>query len=238
MLRSIIQFITDPANQFVFETLRTIELAVVPTLLAMVIAIPLGILFAQRPVPAFVATNTSNLVRAIPTLAFLAAVVPILGIGLRPSIVALTAIGVSPILLNTIAGLQGIDPAVTDAGRGMGMTSLQVLTRIQIPLVLPVIAAGVRSAAVQIVATTPLAALIGGGGYGDYIIGGIGLLADRTELLVGAGGVAALALVTEFGVAAVQRAVTPVGLRISAEQEFAEVQPETSEAAQDQRAAA
>ncbi len=146
--------------------------------------------------------------------------------------------GVSPILLNTIAGLQGIDPAVTDAGRGMGMTSLQVLTRIQIPLVLPVIAAGVRSAAVQIVATTPLAALIGGGGYGDYIIGGIGLLADRTELLVGAGGVAALALVTEFGVAAVQRAVTPVGLRISAEQEFAEVQPETSEAAQDQRAAA
>jgi osmoprotectant transport system permease protein len=238
MLHSIIQFITDPANQFGFETLRMIELAVVPTLLAMVIAIPLGILFAQRPVPAFVATNTSNLVRAIPTLAFLAAVVPILGIGLRPSIVALTAIGVSPILLNTIAGLQGIDPAVTDAGRGMGMTSLQILTRIQIPLVLPVIAAGVRSAAVQIVATTPLAALIGGGGYGDYIIGGIGLLADRTELLVGAGGVAALALVTEFGVAAVQRAVTPAGLRVSAEQELAEAQPDTSEAAHDQPAAA
>lgn len=238
MLNAIARFISDPTNQFTFETLRTLQLSYLPTLLALVISLPLGILFAQRPFSAFVATNTSGLVRAIPTLAFLAAVVPILGIGLTPAIVALTAVGVPPILLNTIAGLRAIDPAVVDAGRGMGMTRLQILVRIEIPLVLPVIAAGVRSAAVQIVATTPLAALIGGGGYGDYIVQGIGLLADRSPLVVGAGSVAVLALVTEFGLAGVQRAVTPAGLRVAVggDLDIAEATPSPTQ--RDQPAAA
>jgi osmoprotectant transport system permease protein len=104
---------------------------------------------------------------------------------------------------------------VVDAARVMGLSPRQILTGIQIPLVLPVIAAGVRNAAVAIVATVPLAALIGGGGYGDYIIAGINLL-EIPQLLVGAVAIGLLAILTELALAAVQRAVTPAGIRVSA----------------------
>ncbi len=130
-----------------------------------------------------------------------------------PTVVALTLLGIPPILLNTIAGLRGVDPAAVEAARGMGMTAWQVLARIRIPLVMPVIAAGVRTASVQIVATVPIAFLIGGGGYGDYISQGLNLL-QTVPLLVGAGGIALLALIVEIGLAAVQRAVTPAGLQV------------------------
>jgi osmoprotectant transport system permease protein len=151
--------------------------------------------------------------RAIPTIAFLAAVIPLLGIGFTPTIVGLTLLGIPPILLNTIAGLRGIDPATIDAGRGMGMTWWELLRRVRIPLVLPVIAAGVRTSVVQITATTTIAGLVGGGGYGDYITYGLDLV-QTPPLLVGAVSVALLALIAELGLGAVQRAVTPAGLRV------------------------
>lgn len=213
-MQSILQFMSDPQNQFGAETRSTLVLALVPILLSIVIAIPLGVLVERRPVVAFLAANASGLVRAIPTLAILVAALTVfnLGIGFKPAVLALTVLGIPPILLNTIAGLRGIDPATTDAARGMGMTAWQVLTRVRIPLTLPVIAAGVRTGAVQIVATVPLAALIGGGGYGDYILEGINLL-QTPPLIVGSVGIAALALIAELGLAWAQRAVTPAGLR-------------------------
>jgi len=214
VLQQIIQFITNPQYQFAQETLTTLELSVVPILLAIVIGITVGILVAQRRVAAFLAANLSGLARAIPTLAFLAIALPYLGIGFWPSVVALTALGIPPILLNTIAGLRSIDPAIIDAGRGMGMTSVQMLTRIQIPLVLPVVSAGVRTSAVQIVATVPLAALIGGQGYGDYITLGLSGEAHNTELILGALAIALLALLVELLMATAQRAATPAGLRV------------------------
>ncbi|MGH2516702.1 MAG: ABC transporter permease [Ktedonobacterales bacterium] len=213
MLQQVIQFVTAPRYQFAQQTLTTLKLSAVPILVAIVLGIGVGIIVAQRPIGAFIAANLSGLARAIPTLAFLAIAEPFLGIGFTPSVVALTALGIPPILLNTIAGLRGIDPATIDAGRGMGMTSMQVLTRIQIPLVLPVVAAGVRTSAVQIVATVPLAALIGGGGYGDYITLGLSGEAHQTELILGALAIALLALLVELLMAAAQRAVTPPGLR-------------------------
>lgn len=212
MLSDILRFIAAPENHFAEETLTYLTLCFVPIAAAIFISIPLGVLVAQNQTLAFVAANTSGLARAIPTLAFLAAAIPILGIGFRPSVVALTVLGIPPILLNTIAGLRGIDPAATEAGRGMGMTRGQLLWRVQMPLVLPVIAAGVRTSAVQIVATAPLAGLIGGGGYGHYIYQGLELRLP-VALVVGAGGVAILALIVEFGLAGVQRAVTPAGMR-------------------------
>lgn len=223
MLQQVVQFVTSPRYQFAQQTLTTLKLCIVPILLAIIIGIVVGILVAQRPVAAFLAANLSGLARAIPTLAFLAIALPYLGTGFKPSVVALTALGIPPILLNTIAGLRSIDPATIDAGRGMGMTSMQVLTRIQIPLVLPVVAAGVRTSAVQIVATVPLAALIGGDGYGDYITLGLSGEAHQTELILGAIAIALLALLVELLMAAAQRAVTPAGLRagstLSAEME-------------------
>jgi osmoprotectant transport system permease protein len=212
MLRDMLDFITDPRNDFTGESVTYLKLCIVPIALSILIGIGGGVLVARRPLLAFVFTNISGLARAIPTLAFLAAALPYLGIGFTPSAVALTVLGIPPILLNTIAGLRGVDPAVVDAARGMGMTPRQVLIRVQTPLVLPVVAAGVRTSAVQIVATAPLAALIGGGGYGNYILQGINLL-RTVPLLVGSISVALLALAVELGLAAVQRAVTAEGLR-------------------------
>lgn len=221
-MQQAIQFITNPQNRFGMETAVTLKLAIVPIVLAILISIPLGILVAQRPFAAFLAANLTGLARAIPTLAFLFIVLPYLGIGFRPSVVALTALGVPPILLNTIAGLRGIDPAAIDAGRGMGMTQRQVLARVQIPLVLPVVAAGVRTAAVQIVATVPLAALIGGQGYGDYITAGLSSEAHTADLVVGSVAIAVLALLVEGVMASLQRLATPAGLRANVAQPSAE----------------
>jgi len=221
-LQEMLRFIQDPANQFAYRTQQTLLICITPILLSMLIAIPIGILVARRPLGAFIATTLSGLGRAIPVLVLLVVMVLLhVGIGFKPAVIALTLLGIPPILLNTIEGIRSIDPAVVDAARGMGMTQRQILARIQIPLMLPVLAAGVRTAAVQIVATSPLAAIIGAGGYGEYILAGISNLADPTELLVGATSVAALALATEFGLAALQRAVTPAGVRAEASAENA-----------------
>ena len=205
-------FIQNPANAYGEHLWTTILLSVYPIVLAFVIALPLGILTARRPIAAFLSANLSGLARAIPSLVFLAIMVPIVGIGFTPSVIALTLLGIPPILLNTIAGLQGIDPASIDAARGMGMTRLQILGRVEIPLVLPVIAAGVRIAAIQIVATTPIAALIGAGGLGDYILAGVNIL-DYVQAAAGALGIIALALLTEALFALLQRVLTPAGIR-------------------------
>ncbi len=216
-LSGLWQFIQNPYNDYSGHTQTFFALCLVALFWALIIAIPLGILSAQNRSLAFVATNISGLGRAIPTIAFFGFAVstPWLGIGFKPAVISLIVLGIPPILLNTIAGLQSIDPAVVDAARGMGMTRLQSLLRVQLPLVLPVIAAGVRTSAVQIVATAPLAAIIGAGGYGDYILGGIGLISliGPAEALAGVIPVIALALITEYGLAALQRALTPKALR-------------------------
>lgn len=213
MLHTVIQFITDPQNHFLGETATTLKLSFVPFLLSLLIAAPIGVLVAQRPWLAFLAVNFSGLARAIPTLAFLAIALPYLGIGFVPAVFALTALGVPPILLNTVEGLRAIDPATVDAARGMGMTTTQILTRIQVPLVLPILAAGARTALVQIVATVPIAALIGAGGYGDYITLGLANEVNLPDLVLGAIAIALLALLAELGMAMLQRTVTPPGLR-------------------------
>lgn len=213
-LMEMLRFVQDPENEFAATTRETLLICIIPIICSILIAVPLGILVARRPIPAFIASMLSGLGRAIPVLVLLVVMVVIgVGIGLKPAAIALTLLGIPPILLNTVEGIRAIDPAIVDAGRGMGMTKLQILGRIQFPLMLPVLAAGVRTAAVQIVATSPLAAIIGAGGYGHYIVQGLSNLADPTELLVGGTSVALLALGTEFALAAVQRAVTPAGVR-------------------------
>ncbi|MGH2481865.1 MAG: ABC transporter permease [Ktedonobacteraceae bacterium] len=212
-MQSLWQFILDPANNFGGHTLDYLKISVAAIVLALLISVPLGIAVSRRPMLAFVAVNLSGLMRAIPVIAFLAAVWPFLGFGFTPSFVALTVLGIPPILLNTYTGIRGIDPAMIDAARGMGMTTRQIITRVQAPLVLSIIAAGVRTSAVQIVATATLAAIIGGGGYGEYIYLGLREF-DTTQLLAGALPVAILALLLELSLSWLERALTPRGLRV------------------------
>jgi osmoprotectant transport system permease protein len=212
---SLWQFILDPTNDFAGHTADYIKISAAAITLAIVIGVPLGIAVARRPVLAFVAVNLSGLMRAVPVIAFLAAAIPFLGVGFKPAFVALVVLGIPPILLNTYTGIRGIDPATIDAARGMGMTSWQIITRIQTPLVLPIIAAGVRTSSVQIVATATLAAIIGAGGYGEYIYLGLRQF-DTTQLLAGSLPVAVLALLIEFFMSWLERVLTPKGLRVQA----------------------
>lgn len=212
-MNALLQFIADPANGYLQHTVDYIKLCAVAIVLAIVISVPLGVLVVRSPVASFIAINFSGLLRAIPILAVLVAFYPILGFGFLPALVALTILGIPPILLNTYTGIRGIDPATIDAARGMGMTPLQIITRIQTPLVLPIIAAGIRTSAVQIIATATLAAIIGAGGYGEYIYLGLREF-DTTQLLAGALPVALLALLVEYTLNWTEYALTPAGLRV------------------------
>jgi len=212
-VNSLWQFILDPTNDFLGHTLDYLKVSGAAIALAILISIPLGILVSRRPILAFFAVNISGLMRAIPVLAFLAVAWPFLGFGFLPSLVALAILGIPPILLNTYTGIRGVDPAIIDAARGIGMTNWQIVTSIQTPLVLPIIAAGVRTSAVQIIATATLAAIIGAGGYGEYIYLGLREF-DTTQLLAGTLPVVFLALLLEVLLNWLERALTPRGLRV------------------------
>jgi osmoprotectant transport system permease protein len=212
LLVQLWQFITDPANAFLDHTIAYLQVCGVSIVLAIVLGVLIGVSVSRNPLLSFVAVNLSGLMRAIPIIAFLAAALPYLGIGFKPTIVALTVLGIPPILLNTYTGIRSIEPAIIDAARGMGLNARQILVRIQAPLVLPIIAAGVRTAAVQIVATATLAAIIGAGGYGEYIVNGLYEF-KTVQILAGALPVAVLAMLVELLMGWLQRALTPAGLR-------------------------
>jgi osmoprotectant transport system permease protein len=180
--------------------------------IAAAIAIPAGIYAAHRPSAAFAAVNAANVGRTLPSLAVLALVMPLLGTGFLPSLFALSLLALPPILLNTLAGMRSIDPEIVDAARGMGMTPRGILRRIEWPLALPVIFAGLRTAAIQVISGAVLAAFIGGGGLGDFITAGIAMMAVP-QLLVGAIPVTLLALGADFAFGALQRRITPEGVR-------------------------
>jgi osmoprotectant transport system permease protein len=211
-MSSLWQFITDPTNDFIGHTIAYLQICAFSIVIAIVIGVGLGVAVSRSAVLAFAAINISGFLRAIPVIAFLIAALPYLGVGFEPTVIALIILGIPPILLNTYTGIRGIDPAIIDAARGMGMTRMQIISRIQTPLVLPIIAAGIRTAAVQIVATATLAAIIGAGGYGEYIIDGVNRL-DNTAILAGAIPVAILAILVEVLLGWLQRALTPKGLR-------------------------
>ena len=215
-MSAILQFLADPRNNLGGETLTFLHLCLVPIAIATVVGILIGVLVSKNPTLSFIAVNVSDLIRAIPVLAVLFIFVPIFHVGYRPAAIALTVLGIPPILLNTYEGLRGIDSAIIDAARGMGMTNGQIITRIQAPLVLPVLAAGLRTAAVQVVATAPLGGLIGAGGYGDYIIDGVNRL-NTVEILAGSILVAALAMIVQIGMEWVERRLTPTGLKVRLE---------------------
>lgn len=215
MLNSLLQFISDPNNDFPGHTTDYLKLCALAIALAILVSVPLGIVVSRNPVASFIAVNFSGLMRAIPVLIFIAVSYPVLGLGFTPALVALVVLGIPPILLNTYTAIRGIDPAIIDAARGMGMTTWQIITRIQTPLVSPIIAAGVRTSAVQIVATATLASLVGAGGYGEYIYLGMRQF-DNTQLLAGSLPVAILAILVELSLGGIQRLITPAGLRVQA----------------------
>jgi osmoprotectant transport system permease protein len=197
------------------ELLRThVVLSVAALLIAITIALPVAVAIRNTPLGAALAVNVGNIGRAVPSLAILALCQPFLGFGFDTALVALTALAIPPILINASTGLREVERGVIDAARGMGLSGSQILTRIQIPIAAPVIFAGIRTSAVQVVASATLATFIGGGGLGDLIVEGT-QRNDTAILLAGSFSVAVLAIITEIGFGALERGMTPKGLKIA-----------------------
>jgi osmoprotectant transport system permease protein len=207
MLADALRWLGEHQRAVLETTLRHLDLSLMALAVAIALAVPLGIALTRAPRAAAPAIGIANVLRTIPSLALLVLMLPLLGTGYLPAVVALIVYGVPAILLNTYAGVRSVDPEIVDAARGQGLSDRQIIRRIEIPLALPVIFAGIRTAAVQIVAAATLAAFVGGGGLGELITAGMGTL-NFGQLLVGALAVAALATVTELMFAALERLVS------------------------------
>ena len=207
-----------PLPTLVHLTLETIKIAGIGIGIAVVIALPVGLWLGHIHRGSFVAITVGNIWRALPSLAVLAIGVAFLGLGLRNVELALVVLAVPPIITNAYVAIDGVDRDVVDAARGMGMTPWQILTRVELPLGIPLIFAGIRTAALFVVSTTTIAALTGySGTLGDIINNETSY--HLSGVLGAAICIAALALALEFVLASVQRLVTPRGLKLSEAQD-------------------
>ena len=180
--------------------------------IAMLVFIPLGVLVSRGGKLTSTIVGAVAAVRVIPSLAVILLLLPVYGLGWRPALIALTLLAGPPLVINTDIGLRGVEPATLEAATGLGMTGPQRFWRVKVPLALPVIVAGVRSAAVEVIGSATLAAFVGAGGLGTFITSGITLI-DERMLLTGALLVTLLALLTEWILARLEVRVTPPGLR-------------------------
>jgi osmoprotectant transport system permease protein len=171
---------------------------------ATAIGLPLGALIARTRAIRPAVLATVNTLRVIPSLAILMLMLPLLGLGTAPALVALVVLAIPPIVVNADLGLRGVPAGVVDAAKGMGMTSRELARRVEWPLAFPVAFAGIRIASVEVIASATLAAFIGAGGLGEYITSGLST-DDNGQLLLGAVSVAVLALAVDAGLAAIAR---------------------------------
>jgi osmoprotectant transport system permease protein len=208
------RFIGDHHSLILHLTLVQIRLAAVSIAAAIVLGLPLGVWLGHLHRGSFIAINLGNLLRALPSLAVIAIGLTFFGIGYTNTTFALFVVGFPVILTNAYVGVAEVDRDAVDAARGMGMSGWNVLTRVELPLALPLIFAGIRTAAVFIVATAPLGAVAGsGGGLGDIIVN---QASYRFSGVLGAAiCVAVLALLTQFAFTVAQRLATPRGLRVA-----------------------
>jgi osmoprotectant transport system permease protein len=181
-------------------------------LIAALIAVPLGVLIGHTGRGALLVVNFANAWRAIPTLGLLVLAVITLGFSPLAWLIPLVVLGIPPILVNTYEGVAGVDPEIRDAARGMGMTPWQQVRRVEVPVALPLIMLGLRTGAIFVVATATIAAEIGLGGLGRYIIDGLAVN-DYGQVAGGAALVALLALAVQLVFVGLRRLVVPAGLR-------------------------
>ncbi|MHA6627801.1 ABC transporter permease [Pseudonocardia sichuanensis] len=184
----------------------------VALLIGLVVALPLGALVGHTGRGSFLVVGLGNGMRALPELGLLTLLVLLMGIGLLPVVLALAVLAVPPVLAGTYAGVRNVDRATIDAARGMGMREPQVLMKVELPNALPLILGGVRSAALQVIATAAIAAVVSYGGFGRYLIDGQ-RQQDYAEMVAGALLIALLALLVEGVLAVLQRTVVSPGLR-------------------------
>jgi osmoprotectant transport system permease protein len=216
VVNEVIAWLTDPAQWsgpegIPVRTLQHLGYSLLATAIAAAIALPIGVLIGHTGRGAVFAVNLTNLGRAIPTLGIIILVFILAGFGIVPVLVALTALAVPPIVTNSYVGVRSVDPEVREAAEGMGMRGRQVLWRVELPVAMPLIMAGIRTSTVQVVATATLAAYVGLGGLGRYLIDGFSQR-DLPQVVGGAILVAVLALLIELALGRLQTVVVSRGL--------------------------
>lgn len=197
-------YLLENFGRFIELLGQHIALVGISVMLAILIAVPLGVLATRNERAKGYILSFGNVAQTIPTLAIIALVFPLLGIGFLPSLVGLFAYAILPILTNTITGLEDVEEGAIEAARGMGMTENEILRRIKLPLAVPVIFAGIRTSAVLSVGTAYLAFFIGGGGLGVWVISGINLF-NMPQVLAGAIPGALLAITMDTVFALIER---------------------------------
>ena len=195
-MQALFDFLLDKAPELWVKILEHLFLTVVSTGIAIAIGIPLGVWITRNAMFRRTVLGAAGVVQTVPSLALLAFLLPFLGIGVRPAIVALTLYALLPIVRNTYTGIDGVSPPVVEAAKGMGFTDFQRLWLVEMPLALPVIVAGIRTATVICVGIATLSAFIGAGGLGDFINRGLALNNTRL-ILLGAVPAAILALLLD-----------------------------------------
>ena len=225
-LGEVAAWFTDPANWTGVNGIPNrmwehIQITVAATSVAAIVAIPIAVWLGHRKTGGMLAVAAVNIGRAIPSFAIIALFLPIsirlgLGLGFWPTFLALLFLAIPPMFTNAYTGVAGVDPALVEAARGMGLTERRIVTDVELPMASPVILAAIRVAAVQVIATATLGALVAWGGLGRYIIDGFSTQ-DSVEVFAGAVLVAGLALIAEVVLGWVERRLVPVTLRDTAQ---------------------
>ncbi|UQS84202.1 ABC transporter permease [Bombilactobacillus thymidiniphilus] len=207
-------FLAQHGSELIEKTWEQIYISAISLGLGILFAVPLGIILSRFPKTANVVMNIASMLQTIPALALLALMIPLFGIGQIPAIVALFIYSLMPILRNTYLGMKGVDPNIIDSAKGIGMTNWQSIIKVEVPLAMPVIMAGIRLSAIYVIAWSTLASYIGAGGLGDFIFNGLNLF--QPDLIFGGTiPVIILAIVTDYLLGKVEQKLTPASQKLN-----------------------
>lgn len=205
-------FLSAHGSELVAKTWEQLYISVVALGLGVLVAVPIGVALTRFPRAAKVVVGIASMLQTVPSLALLALMIPLFGIGKVPAIVALFIYSLLPILRNTYIGMNDVDPTIKDGARGMGMTTMQSIVQVELPMAMQVIMAGIRLSAVYVIAWATLASYIGAGGLGDFIFNGLNLY--QPDLIIGGTiPVTILALVVDYLLGRLEYHLTPVSQR-------------------------
>jgi osmoprotectant transport system permease protein len=207
LYQEILRYIVSHQDRFIQAVKMHAAICITVLLVSIVIAVPFGIFCAKKATFAESVMHVFNILKIIPSLAVLIAVMPILGTGFGPALLALSMHAVPTVLVNTYLGFKSVDKSVIESAEGMGLSKREILLKVELPLALPLMITGIRTCSVDVIASATLAAYIGAGGLGEFVVMGIGAL-NISVMLVGSLSVALLSVIVDFALSFLQRRVT------------------------------
>ncbi|KRL05050.1 ABC transporter permease [Liquorilactobacillus oeni] len=208
----MISFLNEYGSELLFKTWEQFYTSALALLFGIAVAVPAGILLTRTSKTAKIVIGIAGMLQTIPSLALLALMIPLFGIGKLPAIIALFIYSLLPILRNTYIGMEKVSPQLKDSVKGMGMTRMQSIRHVEVPIAMPIIMAGIRLSAVYVISWATLASYIGGGGLGDLIFNGLNLF--QPDLIIGGTiPVAIMAILVDFVLGKLEKSLAPVTQR-------------------------